>query len=205
MKGFGEQRKSKKKSDTKTKPSKEQLIRQAIQFHIKGDIPEATKCYQYCINQGLNDHRVFSNYGIILQNLGRLKDAELLYRKAIEIKPDLAEAHSNLGFILQNLGRLKDAELSYRKAIEIKPDLAEAHSNLGLILKNQGNLHGAELSCRKAIEIKPDYAEAYSNLGIILRDLGNLKEARLCSEEIMSIRPWSILGSYSFNREMKLD
>ena len=92
MKGFGEQRKSKKKSDKKTNYSKEQIINQAIQFHLKGNIPEATKYYQYCINQGFNDHRVFSNYGTILKGLGKLQEAELSYRKASEIKPDYADA-----------------------------------------------------------------------------------------------------------------
>ena len=76
MKGFGEQRNSKKKSNTKTKPSKEQIINQAIQFHLKGNIPEAIKYYQLFINQGGRDHRVFLNYGVILINLGKLKEAE---------------------------------------------------------------------------------------------------------------------------------
>ncbi len=80
-----------------------------------------------------------------------------------------------------------------------------AHSNLGNILKDLGKLQEAEVSYRKAIELNPDFADAHSNLGNVLRDLGKLQEARLCSEKIMSIRPWSILGSYSFNREMKLD
>jgi len=62
-------------------------------------------------------------------DLGKLKEAEFSYRKAIEIKPDFAEAYSNLGSILKDLGKLKDAEVSTRKAIEIKPDFADAHSN----------------------------------------------------------------------------
>ena len=106
---------------------------------------------------------------------------------------------------MSGLRKSKEAEVSYRKAIEIKPDYADAHSNLGNVLRNLGKIQEAEISLRKAIEIKPDYVEVYSNLGSILKDLGNLQEARLCSEKIMSIRSWSILGSYSFNREMKLD
>jgi len=31
----------------KASPSKEQIINQAIQFHLKGNIPEAAKYYQY--------------------------------------------------------------------------------------------------------------------------------------------------------------
>ena len=94
------------KTNTPSKPSKEQIINQAIQFHLTGNIPEAAKLYQYCINQGFNDHRVFSNYVIILQGLGKLQEAELSARKAIEINPDLAASHSNLGIILKDLGKL---------------------------------------------------------------------------------------------------
>ena len=139
MKGFGKKStsKTKKASNNKTKLSKEEIINKAFKFHSQGNIPEAAKYYQYFINQGFKHHRVFLNYGIILKNLGKLQEAEV--------------------------------------------------------------------SLRKAIDIKPDYAEAYYNLGNILRILGKLEEAKLCSEKIISKRSWSILGSYSFNREMKLD
>ena len=106
---------------TPSKPSKEQIINQAIQFHSQGNIQEAAKYYQLFINQGFKDHRVFSNYGAILIGLGKSKEAELSTRKAIEIKPDLAEAHSNLGSILKDLGKLQEAELSTHKAIDINP------------------------------------------------------------------------------------
>jgi Flp pilus assembly protein TadD len=172
-----------------TKPSKEQIINQAFQFHLKGNISEATKFYQYCINQGFKDHRVFSNYGVILQNLGKLQEAESSTRKAIEIKPDFAEAHYNLGNILKSLGKLQEAESSTRKAIEIKPNYAEAYLNLGSILKGLGKLQDAELSTRKAIEIKPDFAEAYSNLGKILTDLGNLQDAELSYRKAIELNP----------------
>ena len=124
-------------TNTPSKASKEQIINQAFKFHSQGNLPEAAKYYQDFINKGFKDYRVFSNYGVILKGHGNLKEAELSYRKAIEIKPDFADAHYNLG--------------------------------------------------------------------IILKDLGKSEEATFCSEKVMSIRSWSILGSYSFNREMKLD
>ena len=151
-------------TNTPSKPSKEQIINQAFKFHSQGNIQEAAKYYQYFIDQGFNDHRAFSNYGVILQNLGKLKKAELSYRKAIELNPNFAMAYSNLGVILTDLGKLQEAELSTRKAIELKPDYADAHNNLGSVLKNLGKLQEAELSIRKAIELKPDYADAAWNL-----------------------------------------
>ncbi|WP_413678886.1 tetratricopeptide repeat-containing sulfotransferase family protein [Prochlorococcus sp. MIT 0916] len=172
-----------------SKFSKEQLINQAIQLHQKGNIPEATKCYQYFITQGFGDHRVFSNYGAILQDLGKSQDAELLYRKAIEIKPNLAIAHYNLGNTLTDLGNLKEAEISYRKAIELDPTFAIAHYNLGNTLTDLGNLKEAEISYRKVIELDPTFAIAHYNLGNILNDLDNLKEAEISYRKAIELDP----------------
>ena len=130
MKGFGSNKKSKNKKIKNLKEDnlKKQIIYNASKYHSEGNIAEATKYYQFFI--GFKDFRVFSNYGLILISLGKLKEAELSFRKAIALKPNLAEAHSNLGNVLRNLGKLKEAELSLRKAISLKPDFAEAHSNL---------------------------------------------------------------------------
>ena len=87
--------------------SKEQIINQAFKFHSQGNISEAAKYYQHLIDQGSKDHRIFSNYGVILKDLGNLKEAELSTRKAIEIKPDLANTHYNLGIILKDIAKLQ--------------------------------------------------------------------------------------------------
>ena len=117
-------------TNTSYKQSKKEIINQAFKFHSQGNTSEAEKYYQYFIDQGFTDPRVFSNYGTILKGLGKLKEAEIYYRKAIELNPDYADAHSNLGNLLRDLGELEKAEKSTRTAIELKPDLADAHLNL---------------------------------------------------------------------------
>ena len=151
-------------ANNRSKLSKEQILKNAFQYHSQGNISEAAKYYQIYINQGFHDYRVFSNYGVILKNLGQLKDAELSIRKAIKINPDFAEAHANLGDILIDLGRLHEAELSTRKAIKIKPNIAEFHNNLAIILSDLGKLQEAELSIHKATKINPNYANSYWSL-----------------------------------------
>ncbi len=143
-------------TNTPFKPSEEQIINKARQLHKQGNIPEATKYYQQLMNEGCNDHRVFSNYGAILTGLGKLKEAVSYTRKAIEIKPDFAEGYSNLGNILTDLGKSQEAEISLRKAIEIKPDLADAHSNLGKSLQLLGKHEEAKKHWAKAVELKPE-------------------------------------------------
>ena len=75
-------------TNTPSKPSKEELINQATKFHLEGNILEATKYYQLYLNQGYKSYRVFSNYGVILRSLGKLQEAELYTRKAIELNPN---------------------------------------------------------------------------------------------------------------------
>ena len=156
-------------TNKESNPSKEQIINQAFKYHSKGNIAEAAKYYQFFIDKGFKDYRVFSNYGVILKDLGKLKEAEASTRKAIEINPDFANAHSNLGNVLRDLHKLKEAAISYRKAIEINPNYAVAHSNLGNVLRDLRKLKEAEISYRKAIEINPNYEIAHSNLGNVLR------------------------------------
>ncbi len=164
-------------TNTLSIPSKKQIINQAIKFHIEGNILEASKYYQYCLKEGFDDHKVYSNYGIILKNSGNLEEAKVLLRKAIELKPDFADAYSNLANIFRDLGNLKEGELLLRKAINIKPDFADAYLNLGTILESRGELKEAELAYLKAIEIKPDFAQSYSNLAMILKNRGEILNA----------------------------
>ncbi len=187
-------------TNTPSQISQEEKINRAFQLQAQGNISEAAKYYQYFINQGLKDHRVFCNYGGILKVLGRLNEAELVTRKAIELNPDFAIAHANLGNILGNLGKLKEAELVTRKAIELNPEFPEAHSNLGTILKNLGNLQDAKNSYQQAIELNPGFPEAHSNLGTILKNLGNLQDAENSYRKAIKLNPhfaeaYSNLGS----------
>ena len=73
---------------------------------------------------------------MMLQELGRLEEAEGCLRQAIILKPDFAEAHYNLGITLKELGRLKEAKSSYMQAIALKPNYTEAFWNLSGCEKN---------------------------------------------------------------------
>jgi hypothetical protein len=89
-----------------------------------------------------------------------LNDAVGCYERAIQLKPQLAEAHYNLGNTLHALDRLEDAEASFKQALSLRPDYAEAHYNLGCVLEDLGRLDEALASITRALEIKPDYSQA---------------------------------------------
>src|SRR5262249_13273931 len=130
-----------------------------------------------------------TNVGIALTGQGKPAAAEAAYRKAIELKPELAEAHYNLGRTLSGQGRFGEAEAAYRKAIALKPAYPEAHTNLGNDLSRQGKPTAAEAAYRKAIELKPELAEAHYNLGIALAGQGRFGEAEAAYRKAIALKP----------------
>ena len=102
MVGFGKEFDNKKRNIKKSTINNiDKIIHQAFLLHSQGNIKEALKNYKYCIDQGVNDEKIYSNYGLIQKSFGNLKQAEQLLRKAIEINPNSSTAYTNLGTILK--------------------------------------------------------------------------------------------------------
>ena len=202
MTGFGENKKSEKKikKDVKTDNFKAQFINKAFLLHSQGNILEAEKYYRYCIEQKINDYRIYSNYGLILKNQGKLREAEILLKKTIQLNPNWSEAHNNMGTIQKDLGKLSEAELSLRKSIELNPDSANAYSNLGNVLRELKKFKDAEISLRKAIEIDPNSIIGYANLGNMLKTIGRVKEAKILLIKTIEINPEFVRPYYSLSR-----
>jgi hypothetical protein len=95
------------------------------------------------------------------------------YRRAIELRPQLPEAHYNLGNTLHSLERLEEAAASFERALELRPEYAEAHYNLGCVLEDLGRLDEAIVRIDRALEIKPDYSQARFGQALALLQSGN--------------------------------
>jgi hypothetical protein len=130
-----------------------------------------------------------NDLGTNLQDQGRVAEAVAAYRRAVELKPDFADAHNNLGTALQDLGRIAEAGACYRRALEFQPNFAEAHSNLGNVYKAQGSLAEAIACYRRALHLAPELADAHNNLGAALEQQGNLSEALVAYEQAVRLRP----------------
>jgi tetratricopeptide (TPR) repeat protein len=109
-----------------------------------------------------------NNLGNFYFHSGKLEDAIEQYRKAVEIKPDYADAHFNLAVALLQKEDTNGAMAQYQEALAINPAAADVRYNLGNALFAQGDWEQAVEQYRKAVEIKPDYADAHVGLGVVL-------------------------------------
>ena len=121
--------------------------------------------------------------------LGRLTEAEKLYRQILAVDPRHPQSMHLLGVIAHQSGRNDVAVDLIQKAISLNPRIPDFHSNLGGILKDQGRLDEAVACYRRALALKPDFAEVHNNLGTALMGQGKLAEAATCYERTLALKP----------------
>lgn len=115
--------------------------------------------------------------GVELERAGQVEQAAAAHEKALEIDPQLVQAHLNLISLYARLGRVEKAEQHYQAAVKLNPNQAEAHYNYGVLLFGQRKLREAGQMFERALEINPFHPEAHNNLAYLLEQQGRLQEA----------------------------
>jgi tetratricopeptide (TPR) repeat protein len=89
------------------------------------------------------------------------------YTRAIQLKPDYAEAYNNRGLAeaLQSKAELTNAIADYSQAIDLRPDYAYAYNNRGVAYMAGGHPNEAMQDFNQAIKLKPNFSQAHSNRG----------------------------------------
>ena len=98
-------------------------------------------------------------------------------RRAVELGPDLAEAHSSRGLALSINGRHAEAEGEFEHALRLNPSLYEAYYFYGRDCISQGSPDKAARLFAKSVALNPDNYEALIFLAAAYRDSGKRAEA----------------------------
>ena len=89
---------------------------------------------------------------------GRAREAIGHYQRALELKPDSAEAHYDLACVLAGREEFNEAIVHYRKALDIKPGYLDARNNLGTYLLCIGQVDEAIVELRKVLKADPNHS-----------------------------------------------
>jgi TolB-like protein/Flp pilus assembly protein TadD len=151
-----------------------------------------------------------------IEDIGKLKQSEQLYARAIELDPKFALAlawYSQLeSWIVHTFDPTRERREKARaladQALQLQPDLPEAHLALGFSQYYGDNNFEAAL---KEFEIAqrglPNDADGYLALGAIQRRLGKWSESTASLEKAASLNPkdsW-VLQNLAHNYEMLRD
>ena len=119
----------------------------------------------------------------------RYAEAELAYRRTLEIDPKYVHAWSNLGNLLgDKLQRYDEAEQAYLKALKTDPKHVNTWFGLGLLLHDKLQRYDeAEQAYRRALEIDSKRANSWNNLGCLQEELGQCENAMSSWEQALHI------------------
>ncbi len=110
-------------------------------------------------------------------------------RKALELDPELAEAHVVLADVLQKRWQWNDAEAEYKRALQLKPNDAAAHVGFARWLLCHGRIDEALAWAKRARELDPLDSNASINIGWILFHARRYDEAIKELRSVLAIYP----------------
>jgi predicted O-linked N-acetylglucosamine transferase (SPINDLY family) len=129
------------------------------------------------------------NRAILLQQAGRIADAQAVCREILERAPRHFDALHLLGVTEYQSGRYEEADRLLQQALLVEPRSAAALSNHGIVLHDLKRYEAALARYEKAIALKPDYAEAFSNRAATLTELGRYAEAVASCDRAIVLKP----------------
>jgi len=104
-------------------------------------------------------------------------EADRASRRALELDPDLAEAHASRGLAYLVAEKFSAAEAEFNSALELNPQLFEAYYYYGRTRFHQGDIEMAADLFKRAAEVNPADFQARMLRVQILRGLGRIEEA----------------------------
>lgn len=141
----------------------------AVALHRAGRGREAAEILETATRRLPGSAQTWFNLGAVYSDLEKnkyLDRAESATRRAIELRPDHAEAHACLGLIAGKTDRPDLAIASLQRAVELAPRIYDARINLADTLERAGRRDAAIDVLAAAIELEPDAPAAYRQTGI---------------------------------------
>ena len=132
-----------------------------------------------------------ANRATLLEQAGRLAEAEAAYARLVQLRPDLPDSWFNLAVVQRKARRFDAALASYQQALDrgvSQPE--EVHLNRAVIYADhlrRDDAAAAELQA--ALDANPRYVPALLNLANLREDLGDRSGALAAYERLLLIDP----------------
>jgi tetratricopeptide (TPR) repeat protein len=162
-------------------------VEQAIALTKEGKLDEAEVIYKNLIVTNPTRHQLYYNLAIVQAQKKDNAAAEASYLKALEIKPDYAEAENGLNTLYLSTGQAAKANELAARTASANPNDARAQFQVGYVAFNSGKYDEAAEAFKKAETLDPSYAETYYFLGTIALSQNKIEECATRLEKYLSL------------------
>lgn len=163
------------KEDRETWLSLAQIYEKAKNWSEMGKALDAAEKLSTAKDEKENIHFM---RGAMYERMKKFDEAEVEFRKVLEINPENSSAMNYYGYMLADRNvRLQEAHELIKKALDQEPHNGAYLDSMGWVLYRMEKLPEAEQSLRRALEFMSSDATVHDHLGDVYFHEGKIREA----------------------------
>ena len=141
----------------------------------------------------------YVTHALDVKQAGELDEAEVWYRRAMDVDPSFEKAPYNFGILLEQTGRPAEAASMYRVAISANPSYVLPYVRLGHMLERSGHADAVEQLLLSGVANGASSEYLFANLANCQLALGKLQQAWAHYQKALAVNAkhadaWNGLG-----------
>ncbi len=183
------------------------LLQEAAQAIAAGQLDQAEPALQTVLGSVPEEYHALDLLGVVRVLQKRDTEADELFRRAGQAKPDFAPAHAHLGLLDVQRGHSEEAVPELREALRLDPGRSDASAALIHILENQAQAAATAGESEKALALlidarkyAPDNPDVHFQLGIVALRMSLWQDAANAFQQTLKVRENDALALYNLGR-----
>jgi tetratricopeptide (TPR) repeat protein len=183
------------------------LIKDAAQSIAAGDLTRAESTLNIVLGTAPDDFRALNLLGIVRAQQQRNTDAEKLFKRAIELKPDFASAHVSLGMLYVQMSKPDESIPQFQEALRLDPSRTDARASLVNVWRDQAHAAVSQNNPEKALSFllqarktSPKDADVLYDFGMVALRMSLLPDAVQAFHDVLDLRKDDARALYALGR-----
>jgi tetratricopeptide (TPR) repeat protein len=183
------------------------LLQEAAQAIAAGKLDQAEPALQTVLGSAPEEYHALDLLGVVRVLQKRDGEADELFRRAGQAKPDFAPAHAHLGLLDVQRGNWEQAVPELREALRLDPGRSDASVALIRILENQAQAAATAGESDKALALlidarkyEPDNPDVHFQLGLVALSMSLWQDAVVAFQRTLKVRENDALALYNLGR-----
>ena len=158
-------------------------------YYLKSDFNQLTKLSKKIPIASIKKDWTFYRIGEAFYSLGKFREAEKYFTKAVELLPLSQDFQNKLGSVYMQQNKMDKAEKIFAEIVKENKTHIPALNNLGFILFNKKNTAKANEYYEQALSLNPDYIPALLNKVGLHYFKGEKAIAKKYLDRVIAIEP----------------
>ena len=145
-----------------TEPTEQELLEAADKAYMDDRVDIAQERLEAIVEKFPKSAEGMNKLAFVLAKLDKYEEAEVYYKKSLEIEPSDDMTHNALAKLYADMGKNIQAQEHYKLALKIDDNYEITWFNYGQLMESLGEIEEANHMYIKALEIDPDFEPARS-------------------------------------------